>query len=70
MRRWLPRARISVDHFHLVKLGNDMLTNVRRRVSWDLHGRRGRGTDLAWAYRLPLLRGCETLSIRGPGPSG
>ena len=65
VRRWLPRARVSVDHFHLVKLGNDMLTNVRRRVSWDLHGRRGRGTDLAWAHRLLLLRGYDTLSIRG-----
>ena len=65
VRRWLPKARVSVDHFHLVKLGNDMLTGVRRRVSWDLHGRRGRGTDLAWAHRLLLLRGYDTLSIRG-----
>jgi len=65
VRRWLPKARVSVDHFHLVKLGNDMLTDVRRRVSWDLHGRRGRGTDLAWAHRLLLLRGYDTLSERG-----
>ena len=65
VRRWLPKARVSVDHFHLVKLGNDMLTGVRRRVSWDLHGRRGRGTDLAWAHRLLLLRGYDTLSERG-----
>jgi len=65
VRRWLPKARVSVDHFHLVKLGNDMLTGVRRRVSWDLRGRRGRGTDLAWAHRLLLLRGYDTLSERG-----
>ncbi len=29
----LPKARGSLDHFHLVKLGNEMLTAVRRRVS-------------------------------------
>ncbi len=26
----LPKARVSVDHFHLVKLANDMVTTVRR----------------------------------------
>ncbi len=65
VRRWLPKARISVDHFHLVKLANDMLTAVRRRVSWDRHDRRGRKVDLAWAHRLLLLRGYDTLSERG-----
>jgi transposase len=65
VRSWLPRARVSVDHFHLVKLGNDMLTAVRRRVSWDTHARRGRGSDPAWAHRLLLLRGYDTLSERG-----
>jgi transposase len=62
VRRWLPKARVSVDHFHLVKLGNDMLTAVRRRVSWDRHERRGRKADPAWAHRLLLLRGYNTLS--------
>lgn len=65
VRRWLPKARVAVDHFHLVKLGNDMLTTVRRRVSWDRHDRRGRKNDLAWAHRLLLLRGYNTLSERG-----
>lgn len=65
VRRWLPKARVSVDHFHLVKLGNDMLTGVRRRVSWDRHDRRGRKNDIAWAHRLLLLRGYDTLSERG-----
>jgi transposase len=65
VRRWLPKARVAVDHFHLVKLGNDMLTGVRRRVSWDRHDRRGRKNDLAWAHRLLLLRGYNTLSPRG-----
>jgi transposase len=65
VRSLLPKARVSVDHFHLVKLGNDMVTTVRRRVSWDRHERRGRRTDLAWANRLLLMRGYNTLSERG-----
>jgi len=65
VRRWLPKARVAVDHFHLVKLGNDMLTTVRRRVSWERHYRRGRKVDPAWAHRLLLLRGYDTLSERG-----
>jgi len=51
-----------VDPFHLVKLGNDMLTAVRRRVSWDRHDRRGRKADPAWAHRLLRLRGYNSLS--------
>ena len=56
VRRWLPKASVSVDHFHLVKLGNDMLTDVRRRVSWDPHGRRwpGPGCRPAETYRCRL----------------
>jgi transposase len=67
VRRLLPKARVSVDHFHLVKLANDTVTAVRRRVSWDRHDRRGRQIDLAWAHRLLLLRGYDTLSERGRG---
>ena len=36
----LPNAQIVVDHFHLVKLGNDALTKVRRRVTWELRDHR------------------------------
>ena len=67
VRRLLPKVRVSVDHFHLVKLANDTVTAVRRRVSWDRHDRRGRQIDLAWAHRLLLLRGYDTLSERGRG---
>lgn len=42
-----------------------MLTAVRRRVSWDRHERRGRNADPAWAHRLLLLRGYNTLSEAG-----
>jgi len=65
VRHLLPKARVSVDHFHLVKLANDALTGVRRRVSWDRHERRGRKVDPAWAHRLLLLRGYDTLSEYG-----
>jgi transposase len=41
----LPNAQIVVDHFHLVKLGNDALTKVRRRVTWELRDHRGRKLD-------------------------
>ena len=37
----LPNATLVVDHFHLVKLGNDALTTVRRRVTWELREHRG-----------------------------
>jgi transposase len=58
----LPNATIVVDHFHLVKLGNDALTKVRRRVTWDLRDRRGRKIDPEWANRRRLLRARERLS--------
>ncbi len=42
-----------------------MVTAFRRRVSWDRRGRRGRRVDPAWAHRLLLLRGYDSLSPRG-----
>jgi len=61
----LPHAAVSVDHFHLVQLANQMLTMVRQRVSRDLKGRRGRAIDPSWANRRLLLRGHDTLSAKG-----
>jgi transposase len=58
----LPNATLVVDHFHLVKLANDALTKVRRRVTWDLRERRGRKIDPEWANRRRLLRARERLS--------
>jgi transposase len=67
LRTHLPRAAVSVDPFHLVKLGNDTLTAVRQRLSRDHKGRLGRLVDPAWANRKLLLRGADTLSERGWG---
>jgi len=60
----LPNAELVVDHFHLVKLANDALTAVRRRVTFDTHGRRGRKQDPEWANRRRLLTARERLSPR------
>lgn len=58
----LSNATVGVDHFHLVKLANDAVTKVRRRVSWDLRDRRGRKIDPKWANRCRLLRARERWS--------
>jgi transposase len=60
----LPNAVVVVDHFHLVKLANDAVTDVRRRVTWALRGRRGRKLDPEWANRRRLLTGRGRLSQR------
>jgi transposase len=60
----LPNAKISVDAFHLVQLGNLMVTRVRQRLVREREHRRGRKVDPAWANRRLLLRGYDTLSPR------
>ena len=62
LREQLPTAAVSVDPFHLVKLANDVVTEVRQRAVRDRKGRRGRGTDPAWTNRRLLLRAGNTLS--------
>ena len=64
LRMWLPRTAVSVDHFHLVMLGNNMLTEVRQRLTQEIKGRRGRAKDPVWANRLLLLKADERLSDR------
>ena len=64
LTRQLPKAKVSVDHWHLVRLANLMLTTVRQRVAREQHGRRGRKDDLVWAHRLLLLRAGNRLSPR------
>ena len=64
LREQLPHAAISVDPFHLVKLANDVVTEVRQRVIREAKGRRGRSVDPAWTNRRLLLRAGNTLSPR------
>jgi transposase len=54
-----------VDAFHLVLLGDNMLSEVRQRLTQELKGRRGRTADPVRANRRLLLRAGETLSDRG-----
>jgi hypothetical protein len=68
IRRALPKARIVLDHFHLVMLANKILTDVRQRVQHEQQGRRGMKVDPAWAHRRLLLRPGNELGPQGPGP--
>ena len=58
----LPDAVIVADPFHLVRLANDMLTEVRQRVTRQTRGRRGRRRDPEWAARRRLLTAHERLT--------
>lgn len=59
---WLPRTAVAVDHFHLVSLGNQVMTEARQNLSQQVKGRRGGGIDKAWAHRMLLLRAGDTLT--------
>jgi hypothetical protein len=54
--------KIDLVRKNLVKLTNDAVTKVRRRVTWDLRDHRGRKIDPEWANRRRLLRARERLS--------
>jgi transposase len=61
VRTHLPGARLVVDCFHLVKLANDKLAELRRRLAWRMRGRRGRKGDPEWDLRGLLRRNKEDL---------
>ncbi len=62
VREWLPDARIVVDHFHIVRLANQALDEVRRRVQQDTLGHRGRRDDPLYRIRRRLLTAHEHLT--------
>ncbi len=59
IRAALPHAWIAVDHFHLVRLTNEMVTDVRQRVAREQLGRRG---------TPPTRPGCTAGCCSPPGP--
>jgi len=61
----LSAPEVVVDAFHIVRLGNVMLDEVRRRVQHDTLGHRGRKHDPLYRVRRLLLTGCERLTDRG-----
>ena len=64
IRSVLPKAKISTDHWHVIRLANEMVTTVRRRRAWEVHGRRGRKIDPPWRYRKLLTCAGDRLSTR------
>jgi transposase len=56
VRAALPQARLVIDHFHVVQLANQALTEVRRRLTVQLRGRRGRKGNREWELRNRLTR--------------
>ena len=59
VREALPDAILVADKFHLVALGNQMLTEVRQHATRAARGRRGTKKDPEWAARRRLLLGHE-----------
>jgi transposase len=53
------------DPFHVIRVGNRMLANVRRRVRNKMLGHRGRKHDPLFSVRKLLLKGYERLDERG-----
>jgi transposase len=58
----LPAATVVLDAFHAVRLAQDTIDRVRRRVQQDTHGHRGRKGDPLYGIRRVLLRGAENLT--------
>lgn len=61
----VPDAKLVVDHFHVIRLANQALDEVRRRVQHATLGHRGRKGDPLYRIRRRLLAGRERL-----GPDG
>jgi transposase len=61
----LPDAHLVVDHFHVIRLANAALDEVRRRTQQTSLGHRGRKADPLYRIRRRLLAGHERL-----GPTG
>lgn len=58
----LPNTLLIVDMFHVTQLCNKMIGDVRRRVTFEHYGRRGRSGDLEYQIKNLLVRGQERLS--------
>ncbi len=63
----LGHAGVVVDHFHAVRLANQAIDDVRRRVQNQTTGHRGRRGDPLYGIRRLALVAAERLSERGWG---
>ena len=64
-RGWLPDAVQVADPFHVVRVANSKLDEVRRRVQHETLGHRGRKADPLYRSRRLLTRADERLDDRG-----
>jgi len=61
----LPNATLVLDHFHVSKLANAAIDDVRRRVQQETTGHRGRKHDPLYRIRKLLLLADERLDEQG-----
>ena len=60
--RGLPDAVVPVDHFHAIKLANEAVSDVRRRVQNETLGHRGHRDDPLYRTRRLMTRAWERLA--------
>ena len=65
LKSHLPQATLVLDAFHVVKLANTALTEVRCRVQQEQLGHRGRKHDPLYGIRRILVRNPENLTMKG-----
>jgi transposase len=61
----LGHATVVVDHFHVIRLANAVVDQVRRRTQQATLGHRGRKRDPLYRIRKLLLTAAEQLTSRG-----
>jgi len=61
----LDAPEVVVDAFHIIRLANTVVDEVRRRVQQETLGHRGHAGDPLYGIRRLLLTGHERLSDRG-----
>lgn len=64
LRDTIPHARRTADRFHVVRLANQAITDVRCRRQQEMTGHRGRKGNAFHRARRDLLRGRERLTDR------
>jgi transposase len=60
----LDHATLVADHWHVIRLANAVVDEVRRRVQQDTLGHRGRRNDPLYRVRRTLLFAAERLTDR------
>lgn len=61
----LGHATLVADHFHIQRLANAVVDDVRRRVQQEQTGHRGRKHDPLYGIRKLVLTACEDLDAQG-----